>query len=112
VDENSAKWIASEDYTGTLVWILTFAQYNISDEDNFNLDGFIETILFGTEAIPANELIGPRNAERFVQAVQHTYRKYMAQVINLNMREPIRNEASRPSYPADVLDTTHHMRLI
>jgi hypothetical protein len=112
VDETSAKWIASEDYTGTLLSYVTFAQYNVSNEDDFYLDGFIQTILFGTEAIPANELIGPSNAERFVQAVQHTYRKYMAQVINLNMREPIENEASRPSYPADILDSTHHVRLI
>jgi hypothetical protein len=36
----------------------------------------------------------------------------MAQVINFSMREPIEKEASRPRYPASVLDSTHHVRLM
>ena len=76
-----------------------------------SLDGFIETVLYGTEGIPANELLGPSNANRLVDAIQHVYRKYMAQVINLNMREPIASDTSKPSYRADMLDGTHHFRL-
>src|SRR5579859_7434569 len=109
VDESSARWIASDDFSGAFLLSEPFALFNASND---SLDGFMATILFGTEAIPANELTGPSNADRFVRAVQRTYREFMAQVINFNMREPIEKEASRPRYAARVLDSTHHMRLM
>jgi hypothetical protein len=46
-------------------------------------------IINGTEGVPAEELVGPENQDRLLEAVQHAYRKYMAQAINLNMRKSI-----------------------
>lgn len=111
VNETSAKWIVSEDYVGTMMQGGYFDLYPSNYDSSLYLDGFIETVLYGTEGIPANELLGPSSADRLVDAVQHVYRKYMAQVINLNMREPIANDTSKPSYRADMLDGTHHFRL-
>jgi hypothetical protein len=111
VYEHTAKWVASEDYVGPFMTSITFDQYNSTGVNGINLDGFIQNVLYGTEGIPPVELLGPANAGWLVDAIQHVYRKYMAQVINLNMREPIKNDVAKPSYPAFVLDSSHHLRL-
>lgn len=70
-------------------------------------------IINGTEGVPAEQLVGPENQDRLLDAVQHTYRKYMAQAINLNMRKPVvkssgsllRREANTSkSYPATFIN--------
>ena len=60
------------------------------------------------------DLLGPENQDRLFAAVQHVYRKYMAQAINLNMRKPVTTSramlhardsgSSSKTYPATFLN--------
>ena len=47
----------------------------------------MELVLSGKSGIPAAELVHPDDADRFIGAVQHIYRLYMAQAISANMRQ-------------------------
>jgi hypothetical protein len=51
-------------------------------------DQFFDMIVHGPDAIPPDQLTGIDNQQRLFKAMNHLYRQYMAQAINLNMRRP------------------------
>ncbi len=51
------------------------------------LDVFFQAILGGKEKIAPELLVGPENEQRLSGAINHFYRRYMAQAINANMRK-------------------------
>lgn len=108
VDEASAKWIASENYD----LVLSSEDYFEAWQINEYLDGFMQTVLWGRDGVPSEELLGASKAERFIDAVQHVYRQYMAQVISLNMREDVPlGSPDAPIYAARFPDSATSMRL-
>jgi hypothetical protein len=93
----------------------TALQYNVSDmfdqkvvppysavgEDGQNaiLDSFFRALTLGSEVISPSQLLGPANAGTLLNCITRLYRKYMAQVINSDMRTP-------PLYPNPVYNAT------
>jgi Protein of unknown function (DUF3433) len=63
------------------------------------LDPFFEALILGPDAVPPSELLGPDNVDRLVERVTHLYRKFMAQLINANMR-------TAPLYPHPTYNAT------
>ena len=114
VDEASARWVVAEDYIGTFYGQgLTFRSYN--EDPGFALEGgaFFQTVMYGTDGVPFDELVGEANQERLVEAVTDVYRKYMAQVISENMRVPYsEGDAAAPSYAAYLPDARDQVRLV
>jgi len=53
---------------------------NTTDEDDF-----YQQVNYGPGGIPLEELAGPANTDRFINATQHVYRRFMAPLINNNM---------------------------
>jgi hypothetical protein len=93
IDEASARWVAllESQEMGTFVdqtdnwsgWYFEEASYI------FQLDNFFQSLLWGPGGILFEELVGPANEDKLFEAVQHQYRRYMAQVMNVNMRVPV-----------------------
>ncbi len=119
IDEASARWVASVSDTGMFLdqtnnwatWYSLYAPTGEQPSPNIQqLDPFFQTVAYGTEAIPFEELLGPTNEERLLTAVQHVYRKYMAQAINANMRVPA--EGPVPEYTAVLPASSTHARLV
>ena len=111
VHEDTARWIATEDYVGTFFGpIQLFRDYDSSSP----LDAFTQTLIYGTKGTPFNELAGYSNAERLFTSVQHVYRKYMAQAINENMRINFTsaNANAAPVYTGRLPDASTQLRLV
>ena len=112
VYEDTAVWITAEDYIESFLGPSeTFRSFNTTAG---TFDNFYQTVLWGTDGIPFEELLGVANTEKLVNATQHVYRKYMAQVINNNMRVPYANEnaSTNPVYRAQLPDSIHRLRLV
>lgn len=109
VDESTALWLTAFNST---YWITYFSTFDEFYPDNYNILGenFYQQVTFGPGGIPANELTGPSNTDRFVAATQHTYRRYMAQLINSNMRQPLSaaeaSDSNSHSHPATISNIT------
>ena len=109
VDEQSAHWVASEDYVNPFYGPgLTFEPFN----DSAQFDGFFQTVLWGTSGVPFEELLGSANEDRLVSAIQGVYREYMAQAISENMRLPYNGTEVGPSYKAHLPDSIERVRLV
>ena len=71
------------------------------------MDVFTQTLVFGKDGRPPEELVGPANAGAFLSAVQRSYGKYMAQVITANMRQNTTSgSATATHYDATIMDST------
>lgn len=51
------------------------------------IDIFFQAIIQGSDKVPEADLVGKHNKQRFYDATNRFYRKYMAQAINANMRK-------------------------
>jgi hypothetical protein len=63
------------------------------------LDSFFRALTSGSEVIRPSQLLGPANADTLLNSVTRLYRKYMAQVINADMR-------TAPLYPNPAYNAT------
>lgn len=52
------------------------------------IDIFYQAVINGSDRTRPEELVGPKNHGRFLNATNAFYRRYMAQAINANMRTP------------------------
>lgn len=57
-----------------------------ASSDLFTMDAFFQAVTNGSEKIAPELLVGPDNEQRLFHAINHFYRKYMAQAVNYNMR--------------------------
>jgi hypothetical protein len=93
-----------------------FNRVDVYSGDSASLDGFSQIVLSGTSGIPVEELIHTGDSSRLIDAVQHVYRRYMAQAINSNMRKNLdenrlKSRQSDPTstpntLPATIIDPT------
>lgn len=72
---------------------------NLSDgyDSTSRIDTFFQGIIFGAHGIPANDLVGPANKDRLLNAITKFYSQYMVQTISMNMRTPLEKNASMQS---------------
>lgn len=63
------------------------------------LDPFFQALLYGQEYVDPTSLVGSGNSGRLINETNHTYRRYMAQAINSNMRQNL-SSAGRTSIDA------------
>ncbi|KAL6242742.1 hypothetical protein RBB50_010388 [Rhinocladiella similis] len=76
----------------------------LGEETYAPLEPFFINVINGDEGVPAADMLGPENQEKLLSAVQHTYRKYMAQAIHLNMRTDVTTPSQARTYTASVVD--------
>lgn len=50
------------------------------------VDPFFQALLYGQEYVDPASLVGSGNTDRLINAINHIYRKYMAQALNIYMR--------------------------
>ncbi|KIW70530.1 hypothetical protein PV04_02792 [Phialophora macrospora] len=98
---------------GSLVYapIEPFFRHLLNGSDSVS---FFDDDQNGNAGISFAKLLGPENQDRLFTAVQHVYRRYMAQAINMNMRRPISTSrstlhmrdtgSSSKTYPASFLN--------
>lgn len=79
--------------------ILPFYSFTSGIGDQRPLDQFFQALTLGSDAIPPPQLLGPANAATLVDRTTHLYRKYMAQLINSDMR-------TAPLYPNPTYNAT------
>jgi Protein of unknown function (DUF3433) len=101
VDEASALWLSSFNSTK---WITKYGEFDWFNQNTTDEDDFYQQVNYGPGGIPPEELAGPANTDRFINATQHVYRRFMAQLINSNMRQALNSTeaAAAPRYPATV----------
>lgn len=73
--------VLNSTYLFTRVDESAFFNQNTTDPDDF-----YQQVQYGADGVPPEDLAGSATTERFVNAAQHVYRKFMAQLINSNMR--------------------------
>lgn len=66
----------------------------------YSVDGFFALMLQPGNGVYAEDIRGPDNQARLVDAIQSMYRRYMAQVANTKMRVPIAAGTSPETYTA------------
>lgn len=105
VDESSTRWLQAFNSTYWFTNIRTFDDFNATGEGS-DADAFYQQVHYGPGGLPTEELTGPSNVDRFINATQRTYRRYMAQLINSNMRQNLNSTeaASAPRFPATASD--------
>lgn len=73
----------------------------IQDYDNLaSVDGFFALMLHSSNGVYPEDIRGPGNQERLVDAIQGVYRHYMAQVANGKMRVPVAAGTTPETYTA------------
>ncbi|KAF3762097.1 hypothetical protein M406DRAFT_76212 [Cryphonectria parasitica EP155] len=94
-----AIWNGNFDFGG--VDAAAMAEY---PNDQYSIDAFYALLL--SRGTPPEDLWGPQNRERYLDAVQTVYRQYMAQVASLMMRVPLNvtEQASAVKYEATWID--------
>ena len=94
------------------------ASSNNTSEQGF--DDVFDFIVIGPDGTPPHQLLGPTNVDKLVNTVNKLYRKYMAQVINLNFRRDITppndgsldgNAEQSGTYPGVLLIPTPHLKV-
>ncbi|KIW24361.1 uncharacterized protein PV07_10079 [Cladophialophora immunda] len=103
VDESSARWLQAFNSTYWFTASSTFAPFD-REAPTLLTDYFYSQVNYGPDGIPADELTGPANTQRFIDATQRMYRRYMAQLINGTMRRSLNQTeaASAPQYQGSV----------
>ncbi|KIX95762.1 uncharacterized protein Z520_08470 [Fonsecaea multimorphosa CBS 102226] len=104
VDESSARWLQAFNSTYWFTGPNTFAEFNNREAPTLLVDFFYSQVNYGPDGIPADELTGPNNTQRFIDATQRMYRRYMAQLINATMRRSLNETeaASAPQYQGSI----------
>ncbi|OAP59053.1 hypothetical protein AYL99_06351 [Fonsecaea erecta] len=107
IDESSARWLEAFNSTYWFTEPSTFAPFN-REAPTLLADYFYSQVNYGPDGIPADELTGPSNTQRFIDATQRIYRRYMAQLINGTMRRTLNQTeaSSAPQYHGSVTGTT------
>ncbi|OAG35913.1 hypothetical protein AYO21_09915 [Fonsecaea monophora] len=103
VDESSARWLQAFNSTFWFTNSKTFAPFD-REAPTLLTDYFYSQVNYGPDGIPADELTGPANTQRFVDATQRMYRRYMAQLIHGTMRRSLNQTeaATAPQYRGSV----------
>lgn len=81
-----------------------------SDITEDGRDAFFAALVNGKDGIPAEELGGPQNIDRLINATTHLYQKYMAQAISLNMRTTNDSSALGETFNATILGATLRLK--
>ncbi|KAK5059867.1 hypothetical protein LTR84_009750 [Exophiala bonariae] len=101
VDEDSVETLVQyADY-----WLGKIFSGGLGDTTYAPLEPFFINVISGSEGVPEADMLGPQNQEKLFSAVQHMYRKYMAQAIHLNMRTEVTTPSQAKTYTASVLDS-------
>jgi hypothetical protein len=119
INESSVRWVANTSGSAMFVdqvqnWApwSRLADTSLQTGTPQNIDSFFQTLMLGTEGIPFEELLGEANEQRLVAAVEHLYRKYMAQAISANMRALLPLSVAAPSYNAMLPASNTQARLV
>ncbi|KAK7712715.1 hypothetical protein SLS64_001430 [Diaporthe eres] len=72
---------------------------------NYEVDGFFSLLLHPSNKVYPEELLGPDNHGRLLDAIQGLYRRYMAQVANTKMRVPVAANTAPETYTATWINT-------
>ena len=93
-DEGAANYLVNQ--TGALPYRIQVAfdsevtAYNgtssLQSGSPTMLDPFFQALLYSQDHVDPTSLVGPDNVDNLINATNHVYRKYMAQVFNSNMR--------------------------
>lgn len=75
------------------------------ENPNYEVDGFFSLLLHPSNGVYPEELVGPDNHGRLVDAIQGLYRRYMAQVANTKMRVPVNGNTNPETYTATWMNT-------
>ena len=111
VHESSAKVVAATDYqivtplSANLATDSDYDEWNYTSVHLYNdepMDGFMQTLVFGVGSIRPEELVGAGNAEQLLYSTRRMYRRYMAQVLNANMRQKLTPSDVTPALNATV----------
>ncbi|KAI1629390.1 hypothetical protein EDD37DRAFT_49503 [Exophiala viscosa] len=103
VDESSSRWLVSFNSTYWFTKVNTFASFNNRSSGTLSEDSFYSQVKYGPDGIPAEDLTGPSNNQRFMDATLHIYRRYWAQLINATMRQDLQDDEAA-SCPGTVLN--------
>lgn len=71
----------------------------------YEVDGFFSLLLHPSNKVYPEELLGPDNHGRLLDAIQGLYRRYMAQVANTKMRVPLAANGDPETYTATWINT-------
>ena len=107
VDESSARWLTAFNSTYWFTNIKTFTSFNVDHNTMLLMDYFYDSVRYGPQGVPVDEFTGPSKAQRFIDVTQHTYRRYMAQLISGTMRKRLNSTelaSSPPSYTGIISD--------
>lgn len=74
--------------TGSFIHGAERNEASLSQSAGLSLDEFFATIIDESEKIDPSSLAGPSKEENLYNAINHLYRRHMAQLINSNMRDP------------------------
>jgi hypothetical protein len=99
VDESSARWLQAFNSTYWFTNDSTFQPFSRDVGDSYP-EYFFSQVHYGPDGIPAEELAGPANTQRFIDATQRVYRRYMAQLIHATMRQNLSSSAGTEAEPA------------
>ena len=111
VHESSSKTVAATDYqvvtplSANLATDSDYDEWNYTSVHLYNdepMDGFMQTLVFGVGSIQPEELVGTGHAEKLLNSTQHMYRRYMAQVLNANMRRKLKPSDATPVFNATI----------
>ncbi|KAJ0109415.1 hypothetical protein J7T55_000340 [Diaporthe amygdali] len=70
------------------------------DNPNYNVDGFFTLMLQPSSGVYPENIRGPENQGKLVDAIQGLYQRYMAQVANAKMRVPVAIGTTPETYTA------------
>lgn len=81
---------------------------NVATSGSHILDGFMQTLLYGSGGIPADELVGTKNANRLISASSDLFGIALAQVMDLS-RIPPDTSASTPVSGTITSQSSHRL---
>ena len=105
VDESSTRWLMAFNSTYWFTNFNTFTSFDVDHNTMLLDDYFYDSVRYGPQGVPVEEYTGPSNTQRFIDVTQHTYRRYMAQLISSTMRKSLNSTelaSSPPSYSGTV----------
>jgi len=78
-----------------------------------NIGGFYYAVVFDSDGIPPDELLGENNVDRLISATERVYGHYMARAISPNMRQPLVtdgnvNASVQRAFPANLIQQSDH----
>ena len=107
VDKSSARWLMAFNSTYWFINIDTFTSFDVDHNTMLLDDYFYDSVQYGPQGVPVEEFTGLTKAQCFIEVTLHTYRRYMAQLINGTMRKRLNSTelvSSPPSYLGTISD--------